>query len=135
MNKRGMTLIELLIAVVIIGLLAAIAVNKIDAAMRMAKRSVLQSDLRHLMMAQEEYFETNGVYAKKVTDLSFNSSLDVELTMNSKANGMAYAARARIWDRPKVRCGVVVGGIPPLVQKKGKGKGKPEEGVIVCRRD
>ncbi|MFM8566587.1 MAG: prepilin-type N-terminal cleavage/methylation domain-containing protein [Gemmatimonadota bacterium] len=59
MSKRrpaDITLIELLIVVVIIGILVAIAINKFGNTRKSANQAARKSDLRNLMTAQEQYF-------------------------------------------------------------------------------
>ena len=60
--KRGFTLIELSIVVVIIGILAAIAIPKFASTKEKAYLATMKSDLRNLATAQEGYFADNKVY-------------------------------------------------------------------------
>src|SRR4026207_1945083 len=76
-NRKGLTLIELLIVVVIIGILAAIAIPKFAATKDKAKLGSVKTDLRNMMTAQEAYFSDYAVYgslAPLVTASNFTLS-------------------------------------------------------------
>ena len=59
LNNRGVTLIELLIVVVIVGLLASIAIPSFDGVRQKAYNSAVLSDLNAAGHAIEEYFADN----------------------------------------------------------------------------
>ena len=61
-GKRGFTLIEMLVTVVILGILASISV-KVVSAKRNAYIAAMKSDLRNLATAQEAYFYDHFRYA------------------------------------------------------------------------
>lgn len=63
MNKKGITLIELLIVVAIIGILAAIAVPAYIGQQKNAARTEAYSNLQNLRLLEEQYFAENGRYA------------------------------------------------------------------------
>jgi type IV pilus assembly protein PilA len=65
-DRKGFTLIEMLIVVVIIGLLAAIAIPKFATSKDRAKLASLRTDLRNLLTAEETYFSDNQTYGTMV---------------------------------------------------------------------
>ena len=62
-NRKGLTLIELLIVVVIIGILAAIAIPKFANTKDKAKIASMKTDLRNFVSAQEGHFADFATYA------------------------------------------------------------------------
>lgn len=61
MNKKGFTLVELMVVIVIIGVLAAVAIPKFSAATNKAKASEMPSVMSQILSAQDVYHaETNG---------------------------------------------------------------------------
>jgi prepilin-type N-terminal cleavage/methylation domain-containing protein len=144
MNQLGFSLIELLVAMVILSILAAISLKITDARKR-AYLAVLQSDLRNVATAQEVYYEesrndpSGARYANNISDLNLVISPNVSLQMVGQKD--AYTVRATHDKRTDFRCALYLGeikaGIQPYEpaieegviecepkQNKGKGKGK-----------
>ena len=64
MNKKGFTLMELLIVIAIIGILATIAIPGYIGQQRRAARTEAYSNLQNLRLLEEQYFAENGCYYK-----------------------------------------------------------------------
>jgi len=85
-NKKGFTLIDLLIVVVIIGILAAIAIPKFANTKDKAYVAAMKSDMRNLATYEEQYAaDNNGAYfagvATSLTPLQgFTPSQNVTVT-------------------------------------------------------
>jgi prepilin-type N-terminal cleavage/methylation domain-containing protein len=62
-NRKGFTLIELMIVVVIIGILAAIAIPKFNQASARAKEKEADGILKQIYTLQNTYFAEHGAYA------------------------------------------------------------------------
>jgi prepilin-type N-terminal cleavage/methylation domain-containing protein len=88
-RNEGFTLIELLIVVVIIGILAAIAIPRFAGTKEKAFDAAAKSDLRNAMTAQEAFFADNQTYTSDETELEWEASQGVTLTVNS-ADGTGY---------------------------------------------
>lgn len=111
-RRSGFTLIELLIVMVIIGILASIAIQSYQGVKRRSYRAQMQSDLRHLMIAQEQYMGDNGTYAPNVTLLqpAFVATGGNTLTV-TQASGMGWAATATSANSQET-CAIFVGTAP-----------------------
>jgi prepilin-type N-terminal cleavage/methylation domain-containing protein len=64
MDSRGMTLLELLIVVAIIGILAAISVPAYIGQQKKASRTEAYANLEAIRVLQEQYFAENGAYTE-----------------------------------------------------------------------
>jgi type IV pilus assembly protein PilA len=97
-NKKGFTLIELMIVVAIIGILAAIAIPNFMNYQCKARQSEAKSNLGAIRTAQEVYFAEKNNYAattaqiawatKGVTDYTYsisNTDSDVDFTATATA--------------------------------------------------
>lgn len=106
MDRRGVTLVELLITMALMGLLAAI-VTKVVTKKTVAAQAVLKSDLRNIAAAQEAYFSDHLAYAETIDELEFQSSQSVSFEVRADATG--WAARSSHELNPDYRCALYMG--------------------------
>lgn len=92
-SMRGFTLIELMIAVVIIGILSAIAYPSYTDYVRKSRRAEAKSMLQEIQLVQERYRANNSTYGT-LTNLGWSKTLtyyDLAINDNSAA---AYKIKA-----------------------------------------
>jgi len=109
MGRRGITLIELLVALAVIAILAAAALPRLDRARARAMGVALAADLHRLEFLQEQY-RSNGFpsYTADPSELEYVPSTGVDLTI-TQATGDEWAAYATHQGDPDVRCAVFHG--------------------------
>ena len=122
-KRRGFTLIELLIVVVIIGILAAIAIPKFSNTREKAYISAMQSDLRNLFMAEENYHATYTTFTTSMAAMEATSSQGVAVTLQN-VSGTGWAATAAHGATAKT-CSLYVGGAPVTAPAT-------ESGIVSC---
>ena len=71
---RGVTLMELMIVVVIIGILAAIAYPNYREFVARAKRTEARAALLKIATNQERYYLQNNIFTTDLTQLGFNAN-------------------------------------------------------------
>lgn len=72
MKRKGFTLIELMIVVVIIGILAAIAIPKFNDVAESSKRNACRSNMRTIASQEVIYFAGNNEYTSSLLDLNLD---------------------------------------------------------------
>lgn len=89
-RRKGFSLIELMIVIVIIGILVAIAAPKFANTKVKALTAAMKSDLRNLTMTEEGYFGNNQTYTTNLTAQNFTPSEAVVVTVtDAKVTGWA----------------------------------------------
>lgn len=89
----GMTLIELMIVVAIMGIIAAIAYPNFTDYVKQGRRADAMGELMKLQMAQEEYRLRNTSYAS-LADLGFTSSSEFYTFSASDLGAETYTLTA-----------------------------------------
>lgn len=94
MNKKGFSLIELLIVVVIIGIIVIIAVPSLLESKKVSQINAAQATLRNIASAEVAYSSkpTNNQSYGTVTDLSAQNFLDERFSSGTaKFDGYAFS--------------------------------------------
>ena len=110
-DRRGFTLLELLIVVVIIGILASIAIPKFANTKEKSYLATMKSDLRNLVTAQESYLSDQYTYASTISNLTYNVSTGVTVTIGY-ASASGWNATAKYTGTTKT-CGIFYGSSAP----------------------
>jgi len=86
-NKKGFTLVELLVVIIIVGVLAAVAVPLMTANVQKARKSEGMAGAGTIRTAQRLYNVENGAYATSLTALNtYVSTADLTGTWFVAAN-------------------------------------------------
>jgi len=81
-NKKGFTLVELMVVIVIVGILAAVAIPKFLDASNKAKASEFPTQLTAVYTGEMAYNAENGSYVATFAGLT--SAASVDITSSSK---------------------------------------------------
>ena len=125
-SRRGFTLIELVVVVVIVGLLAAIVGPQFSLARERTYVSVMKTDLRNFVTAEESYFYDFTVYAAtpgSVEQRGFETSKGVSLTVNEATSSGWSATTSHV--STTQQCYIYLGSAAPIGSAH-------TEGVVSC---
>lgn len=75
-RQRGMSLIEILIAMIVVGILATIAIPAYNDAIDRADNSQAIADISAMMQAIDRYYVKNNTYPLSLADIGFATRLD-----------------------------------------------------------
>ena len=96
-SRRGFTLVELLIVVVILGILASIAIPKFKNTKEKSYIAAMKSDLRNLSVAEEGFFYDSSFYTANTAELTllrgYNPTADITVVIN-EASPKGWSASA-----------------------------------------
>lgn len=99
-NEKGLTLVELLAVIVILGIVAAIAIPSIGSIIQKSKEDAVKADAITVINAAKTYVAANGVPAALTisdTDLAkyvSNTKLATPYTVTVNTTGTAYSITA-----------------------------------------
>lgn len=109
-ERRGFSLIELLVVMVVISILAAIVIPRYNSAREDAYITTVQSDLRILANQQAAYQSTHQVYADDASEMTdLIPSQGVNISLNEANMGQGWAATATHQALSGRTCGIYYG--------------------------
>lgn len=111
-RSSGFTLVEIMIAVVIVGLLATIAVPKYQIHKRQTYVSSVKAHLRHLHLTQEMFFVGAMTYSPTIGALDFQESSSITVRLLEASLG-GWSADA-VYTNTTIRCAVFYGNATPV---------------------
>jgi len=125
MERKGFTLIELIIVMAIIGLLAAIAIPQLSNIKERAQVAAMRSDLRNLVTVEESYFADSQKYSANL-GAAFRVSAGNEMpTITTTPDG--WSASMTSSNSAQI-CAVFVGStpLPPATKEGSPACAKPD---------
>jgi len=90
-DRKGFTLIEIIVTLVIIGVLTAIAVNCYTVSIQQAAANAAQNNLITIYGAQRNYYFTNGSYCTAAGSCDTLANLNTNLKLNITDSNYTYA--------------------------------------------
>jgi prepilin-type N-terminal cleavage/methylation domain len=95
MSRKGFTLVEVLIVVIIIGILASIGIPQFAASIEKAKGGEARAGLGHIQTGEKVYYAENEIYTSNLSELDItltNKYWTFTITPGSPA--VTYVAQA-----------------------------------------
>ena len=94
MNRKGFTLVEVLIVVIIIGILASIGIPQFAASIEKAKGGEARAGLGHIQTGEKVYYAESEFYTNNPTDLDITLTQKFWAFSISTPSSTTYTARA-----------------------------------------
>ena len=111
--KRGVTLIELVLVILIIGILVAVLIPRWANSRDRAYQAAMKYDLRNLATAEELYLSDKASYTTSLSALSgYRSSPGVIITINEASVG-GWSASASHDPASSKQCYLFIGNVSP----------------------
>lgn len=115
-RERGFSLIEILIAAVVVGIMLAMVVPKLLPAKEEAYISEMKNSINNMVDAQESYMNANDQYASTITALGtatgFSKDEEVNLVLTISHTQYGYTVTAT-HNKSQAGCGMFVGASGP----------------------
>jgi type IV pilus assembly protein PilA len=119
MNRKGFTLIELMVVIVIVGILTTVGVPKYTNSKAKAYATAMKSDLRNLLNAQENFFADSSHYTANLVSLGFTPSTGVNPPVITVSAG-SWSAINTHTQLASTQCAIGVNTANPLVVVSGE---------------
>lgn len=102
MQKKGFTLIEIMITVAIIGILSAVAIPVYGGYTKRARRVAAEEELMNLVAIEEDYFNSYRKYTSNestLASLGFTKEVSgkFQITVTVSDNNTKYTAKAKVF--------------------------------------
>ena len=123
-SRRGFTLVELVIVMVVVGILAAIAIPRYTEMQTRALQSMLVSDLKSVTASQELHRHRNLTYGTTPTEIDAVTSEDVTISIE-EATSTGWSATATHPGVGSGTCAVYYGSASPIAPAT-------RPGVVTC---
>lgn len=94
MNRKGFTLVEVLIVVIIIGILAGIGVPQFASSIEKAKGGEARAGLGHVQTGEKVYYAEREYYTSNLSDLDISLSQRYWAFSISTPTSTSYTATA-----------------------------------------
>jgi prepilin-type N-terminal cleavage/methylation domain-containing protein len=94
MNRKGFTLVEVLIVVIIIGILASIGIPQFAASIEKAKGGEARAGLGHIQTGEKVYFAENEYYTSTPADLDITLTQKYWVFTITTPSSTTYTATA-----------------------------------------
>jgi general secretion pathway protein G len=101
--RRGFTLVELLVVIVVLAVLAAIVLPKFMNSSRRSKESALKSDLKVLRNAVSLFNADTGVFPKTLSDLSSTTAPTAATAKGVDSTGTETSYSPGDWHGPYIQ--------------------------------
>jgi len=111
-DSRGFSLVELLVAMVVVGILVGLAIPRYNEYKRRFYLTTMVTDLRNLATTEEAYWNLTGTYSTDFQQIQFTSTPRVSISMVS-ADTLGWAAKAS-YDGDTAICAIYYGNAPVL---------------------
>jgi prepilin-type N-terminal cleavage/methylation domain-containing protein len=107
--RRGFSLIELLVAMLVVAILVALAVSRYRNMKERGYLAEMKTDLGNLRIAEEAYWSEKGQYTADQTLLDYKTGSSVTVTISVSDPYAGYDAEAVHVAAPGVTCIMYVG--------------------------